>query len=155
MLQMIFVPVGVSLNADASRMPNSPCYRDISSSRNNRLRRAGRLPLNLASLISFQRYIAIQYVFFTLSYYDSTRTERKAMSLSIFSRLADSLKKTIRSLIRRRIMSREEIFHAGNIGDEPSANYQRSLNMLDNVLREGITLSRQYAEVIPTKSMAK
>jgi hypothetical protein len=44
-------------------------------------------------------------------------------------------------------MNREEILRAGNIGDQPSADYQRSVDVLDNVVREGITVSRQYAEI--------
>jgi hypothetical protein len=44
-------------------------------------------------------------------------------------------------------MSREEIFRAGNIGEEPSADYLRSLSVLDNVVRECISVSRQYAGI--------
>jgi hypothetical protein len=44
-------------------------------------------------------------------------------------------------------MSREEILRAGNIGDQPSADYLRSVDVLDNVVREGITVSRQYAGI--------
>jgi hypothetical protein len=41
-------------------------------------------------------------------------------------------------------MTHHEIFWAGNIGAEPSADYQRALYVLDNVVRECITVSRQY-----------
>jgi hypothetical protein len=83
---------------------------------------------------------------------DSTNSaagETEKMSKTMFGRLAETFKTATRLLTRRRIMSREEIFHAGNIGPEPSANYQKSLDMLDNVVREGITVSRQYAGLKP------
>jgi predicted RNA-binding protein YlxR (DUF448 family) len=73
--------------------------------------------------------------------------KRKPMPRLSFRRLADSLKNATRLLTSRRIMSREEIFQAGNNGAEPSANYQKSLDMLDNVVREGITVSQQYAGI--------
>ena len=38
-------------------------------------------------------------------------------------------------------MTRDEIFRAGNIGAEPSADYQRALFVLDSVVRECITVS--------------
>ena len=41
-------------------------------------------------------------------------------------------------------MTRDEIFRAGNSGAAPSAEYQRALFVLDNVVRECITVSRQY-----------
>lgn len=47
-------------------------------------------------------------------------------------------------------MTRDEIFHTGNIGEEPSADYQRALLVLDNVVRECITVSRTYAGLRPT-----
>jgi Family of unknown function (DUF5677) len=43
-----------------------------------------------------------------------------------------------------RRMTRGEVFRAGNIGTQPSADYQRALFVLDNVVRECITVSRQY-----------
>jgi Family of unknown function (DUF5677) len=44
-----------------------------------------------------------------------------------------------------RRMTRGEVFRAGNIGAEPSPDYKRALLVLDNVVRECITVSRQYA----------
>jgi uncharacterized protein DUF5677 len=50
----------------------------------------------------------------------------------------------VRAIGFGRRMTRDEIFRAGNIGAEPSADYQRALLMLDKVVRECITVSRQY-----------
>ena len=51
-----------------------------------------------------------------------------------------------------RRMTRDEIFRAGNIEAEPSADYQRALLVLDNVVRECITVSRQYGGLQATTS---
>jgi hypothetical protein len=46
-------------------------------------------------------------------------------------------------------MSREEILRAGNIGDQSSADYLRSVEVLDNVVRDCIQVSKAY-EGIPS-----
>lgn len=46
-------------------------------------------------------------------------------------------------------LSHKEIFAAGNVPPEPFPEYLRSLTLLDNVVRECITVSRQYAGLAP------
>jgi aspartate aminotransferase-like enzyme len=48
----------------------------------------------------------------------------------------------MRSIGLGRRMTHGEVFRAGNIGAQPSADYQRALFVLDNVVRECITVSR-------------
>jgi len=61
-----------------------------------------------------------------------------------FERLVGSARDMMRAIGLGRRMTRGEIFRAGNIGAEPSADYQRALFVLDNVVRECITVSRHY-----------
>jgi len=61
-----------------------------------------------------------------------------------FERLLGRARDMMRAIGLGRRMTRGEIFRAGNIGAEPSADYQRALFVLDNVVRECITVSRQY-----------
>ena len=62
-----------------------------------------------------------------------------------FERLVGGVRDIMRAIGLGRRMTRDEIFRAGNIGAEPSADYQRALFMLDNVVRECATVSRRYA----------
>lgn len=47
----------------------------------------------------------------------------------------------------RRAPTHEEVFLAGSQGKEPSADYLRALDIFDNVVRECIGVSRQYAGI--------
>lgn len=72
------------------------------------------------------------------------------MLKSIIRRIGDDIRTAARWLTRcakLRTMSREEIFRAGNVGEEPSLDYVRSVDVLDNVVRECISVSRQYAGI--------
>src|SRR6478609_983177 len=60
------------------------------------------------------------------------------------NRLAGSTRDILRTVGLGRRMTHGEIARAGNIGAEPSADYQRALSVLDNVVRECITVSKQY-----------
>ncbi|WFU62694.1 DUF5677 domain-containing protein [Bradyrhizobium brasilense] len=61
-----------------------------------------------------------------------------------FERLAGSIRDMLRFIGVGRRITRREIFRSGGVGEEPSADYQRALMVLDNVARECITVSRQY-----------
>jgi hypothetical protein len=61
-----------------------------------------------------------------------------------FERLLGSARDMMRAIGIGRRMTRGEVFRAGNIGAEPSPDYQRALFVLDSVVRECITVSRQY-----------
>jgi len=54
------------------------------------------------------------------------------------------MRDVLRAIGIGRVMTRREIFRAGKTGPAPSADYERALNVLDNVVRECITVSRQY-----------
>lgn len=72
------------------------------------------------------------------------------MLKSILRRLGDAIKNAAQSLTslgKRQAMSREKISRAGNVGAEPSADYLRSVDVLDNVVRECIFVSRQYGGI--------
>lgn len=47
----------------------------------------------------------------------------------------------------KRPLSRGEIFAAGNIAPEPSEKYLKRIEMLDNVVRDCIAVSREYAGI--------
>ncbi|MEJ2434095.1 MAG: response regulator, partial [Pseudolabrys sp.] len=61
-----------------------------------------------------------------------------------FERIAGRARDMMRAIGIGNRMTRGEVFRAGNIGAEPSPDYHRALFVLDNVVRECITVSRQY-----------
>jgi hypothetical protein len=62
------------------------------------------------------------------------------------------LSKLFRSKAEREQHSLEDVFKAGNLGDQPSAEYLQRLDMLDNVVRECIFVSRSYGGIpAPTR----
>jgi hypothetical protein len=72
------------------------------------------------------------------------------MLKSLFQRLSnlrDNVAGALAKRVSRTTMSHQQIFRAGNEGKEPSADYFRSLSVLDNVVRECITVSQRYSGI--------